>query len=317
MSANAAARINCTVASLGLNLDEQKAVDRFRRDVVEPSMTRLVILDFWAEWCGPCKALTPVLEKVATDYADRGVVLAKVNVDEEQFIASQFQVRSIPTVYALFQGQPVADLTNARSESQLKALLDQLLAQLPIGGAAGEAKAEVAQFVAMGEEILAEGDPVRAAGIFSQVVEMAPEEAAAHAGLIRALAQADRVEEAKEALAAAEANSSVAKDPALAQARSALDLLADRPDESELAILRARAAENPSDHHIRLAYAEAAFAAGQRDAAAEELLAMIGADREWNEGAARATLVKMFEAVGLEDPWVIATRRRLSRLLFG
>jgi putative thioredoxin len=123
------------LASLGLNLDEQKAVDRFRSAVVEPSMTSLVILDFWAEWCGPCKALTPLLEKVAADYADKGVVLAKVNVDEEQFIAAQFQVRSIPTVYALFQGQPVADLTQARSESQLKAMLDQLLAKLPITGA--------------------------------------------------------------------------------------------------------------------------------------------------------------------------------------
>lgn len=305
------------MATLGLNLDEQKAVDRFRKTVVEPSMTSLVILDFWAEWCGPCKALTPVLEKVAADYADKGVVLAKVNVDEEQFIASQFQVRSIPTVYAMFQGQPVADLTNARGESQLKQTLDQLLAQLPIGGAAGEAKAEIAQFVAMGEQVLAEGDPERAAGIFAQVVEMAPEEAAAHAGLVRALAQAGRTQDAQSALAAAEAIPAVAENAALAQARSALELLAERPDDAELAVLRARAAENPSNHEVRLAYAEAAFAAGDRDAAADELLAMIAADRDWNEGAARAKLVQIFEAVGLEDAWVVAARRRLSRLLFG
>ena len=119
---------------MGLNLEEQKAVDRFRKDVAEPSMTKLVILDFWAEWCGPCKALAPMLEKVCAEYADKGVVLAKVNVDEEQFIAAQFQVRSIPTVYAMFQGQPVADLTNARSESQLRQVLDQLLAKLPVDG---------------------------------------------------------------------------------------------------------------------------------------------------------------------------------------
>jgi len=98
------------LASQGLNIEEQKAVDRFRTQVVEPSMSKLVVLDFWAEWCGPCKALTPVLEKVTSEYADKGVILAKVNVDEEKFIASQFQVQSIPTVYAIFQGQPVADL---------------------------------------------------------------------------------------------------------------------------------------------------------------------------------------------------------------
>jgi len=317
MGANRSSKDVSHVASLGLNLDEQKAVDRFRKDVVEPSMTSLVILDFWAEWCGPCKALTPVLEKVAADYADKGVVLAKVNVDEEQFIASQFQVRSIPTVYAMFQGQPVADLTNARGESQLKQTLDQLLAQLPIGGAAGEARAEIAQFVAMGEQILGEGDAERAAGIFAQVVEMAPEEPAAHAGLIRALAQAGRTDEAQAALAGAEATPGVADNAALAQARSALELLAERPDESELAALRALAAENPTNFEVRLAFAEAAFAAGDRDAAADELLAMIQADRDWNEGVARAKLVRIFEAVGLEDAWVVATRRRLSRLLFG
>jgi putative thioredoxin len=158
------------LASLGLNLDEQKAVERFQKDVVAPSRDKLVILDFWAEWCGPCKALAPLLEKVAAEYADKGVVLAKLNVDEEKFIAAQFQVRSIPTVYAIFQGQPIADLTNARTESQLKQVLDQLLAQLPVqGGAPGEPQQDVAGLVAMGEQVLAEGDGERAASIFQQI----------------------------------------------------------------------------------------------------------------------------------------------------
>lgn len=307
---------------MGLSIDEQKAVEKFKQDVVEPSMTKLVILDFYAEWCGPCKALAPMLEKVAGEYADKGVVLVKVDVDKEQFIAAQFQVQSIPTVYAMFQGQPVADLTNARSESQLKQTLDQILSQLPIdGGDADSQQAQAAQqvdqFVAMGEQVLSEGDAARAAGIFAQVAEMAPDNAAAHAGLIRALALADRVEEAKAALAAVEANPALAKDPQVENAKAALELAGNKVDDDELAALREKAQSDPSDMDARLAYAEAAFAAGERDAAADELLAMIETDREWNEGAARTKLIDIFNAVGLEDPWVVATRRRLSKLLFG
>lgn len=313
------------MASMGLSIDEQKAVDRFRKAVVEPSQSKLVILDFWAEWCGPCKALTPVLEKVAADYADKGVVLAKINVDEEQFIAAQFQVRSIPTVYAMFQGQPVADLTNARSESQLKGVLDQLLAQLPVqGGAADGAAApqgpspeEIAQFVKMGEEALAAGDPQRAASIFAQITEFAEGNAPAHAGLVRALLQLGEIDQAKQVMEVIDSDPRLATDPAIAPARSALELAGDRVDDGALAGLRAAAEAAPADMEAQFAYAEAAFAAGQRDAAADTLLAMIAADREWNEGAARAKLLKIFEATGLEDEWVVGVRRRLSRVLFG
>ena len=303
------------MASLGLNLDEQKAVDRFRKNVVEPSMTKLVILDFWAEWCGPCKALTPVLEKVAEDYADKGVVLAKVNVDEEQFIAGQFQVRSIPTVYALFQGQPVADLTNARSESQLKGLLDQLLARLPVSGGEADKAAEIAPLLAMGEEVLAGGDAERAAGIFMQIAEMAPESAQAQAGLVRALTALGQLYEAEAVLAALPPE--LAGDAEIARARSALELARDKPEDSELAALRAAALAAPHDMDAQFAFASAAFAGGAREEAADTLLTMIAADRAWNEGAARTKLLQIFEAVGLEDPWVAATRRRLSTILFG
>jgi putative thioredoxin len=298
---------------MGLNLDEQKAVDRFRKDVVEPSRESLVILDFWAEWCGPCKALAPVLEKVAGDYADKGVKLVKLNVDEEPFIAAQFQVRSIPTVYAMFQGQPVADLTPARSESQLKQMLDQLLAQLPVG--AGDKQDEIAPLLAMGEQVLAEGDGERAASIFAQIAEMAPEDPAVQSGLIRALIAAGRHDEAQAAFDALP--EAVRNDPLVAQAGSALALAANGVDEGELQALRAAAAERPTDMEAQLAFAQAAFAAGQRDAAAETLLAMIRSDPEWNDGAAKAKLLQIFEAVGLEDPWVSAQRRKLSLLLFG
>jgi len=302
------------LASLGLSIDEQKAVDRFRKDVVEPSMNALVILDFWAEWCGPCKQLAPVLEKVAAEYADKGVVLAKVNVDEDQFIAAQFQVRSIPTVYAMFQGQPVADLTQARSEGQLKQILDQILAKLPIQPG-GQPAQDIAPLVAMGEEALDGGDAERAVGIFSQIVEIAPDNAGAQAGLVRALTAAGRREEAQAALDALDPK--LAKDAGIAQARAALALAEDAPEEGELAALRAAAAERPADMEAQLAFANALFASGDRDGAAGKLLEMIGTDREWNDGAAKARLLQIFEAIGLEDPWVAQTRRKLSTLLFG
>ena len=312
------------MASMGLSIEEQKAVDRFRKAVVEPSQTKLVILDFWAEWCGPCKALTPVLEKVAAEYADKGVVLAKLNVDEEQFIAAQFQVRSIPTVYAMFQGQPIADLTSARSETQLKAILEQLLAQLPVeGGAAdgappqGPSAEEIAQFVKLGEEALSAGDAQRAASIFAQITEFAEDHAGAHAGLVRALVQLGEVDQARQVMEVIDSDPRLAADPAIAPARSALELAGTRVDDSELTALRAAAAAAPDDMDAQFAFAEAAFAAGQRDDAADTLLAMIAADREWNEGAARAKLLKIFEATGLEDEWVVGVRRRLSRVLFG
>lgn len=312
------------MASTGLNIEEQKSVERFRKDVVDPSQTKLVILDFWAEWCGPCKALTPTLEKIAAEYAEKGVILAKINVDEDKFIAGQFQVKSIPTVYAMFQGQPVADLTSARTESQLKEQIDQLLAQLPVqpgaptdAGPQGPSVEEIAQFVTMGEQALAEGDAERAAGIFAQVTEFAADNVAAHAGLVRALIALGQVDEAKQVMAAIDADPKLATDPAIAAARSAIELAGTQVDDTELAGLRDAAKANPEDMPAQIAFAEAAFAGGSRDEAVDTLLDMVAADREWNEAAARAKLLQIFEATGLEDEWVVATRRRLSKVLFG
>jgi putative thioredoxin len=294
---------------------EKEAVQAFRTDVVEPSMTKLVIIDFWAEWCGPCKALTPLLEKVAAAYADNGVVLAKVDTDKNQFIASQFQIRSIPTVYAMFQGQLVADLTNARTESQLRTTIDQLLRQLPINGEAQSQEAELEPLIAMGEEVLAAGDAERALSIFDQLFEMAPEHPAVLSGRIRALVAAGAHEEADAALAALPDD--VAKRPDIARARSALALARSAPPVDDLAPLEAAVAANPDDLQARFDLANARMAAGDRDSAADGFLAITAAERDWNEGAARQQLLKLFDVVGLEDPWVSAQRRRLSAILFG
>ena len=302
---------------MGLTTDEQKAVEQFRTDVVAPSMERLVILDFWAEWCGPCKQLTPILEKVAAEYADRGVVLAKVNVDENKFIASQFQVRSIPTVYAIFQGQPVADMTPARTEPQLRQMLDQLLEKLPItgGDAVTDPATALAPLVEEAEMLLAQGSAEQAYALFAEVLSALPEHPAALSGLIRALTILGRQDEAQAVFDSL--SDELRADPALEKAGSVLSIAAAAVPPEELARLQAAVAASPYDNALRLDLANALIAAGDRDGSAEALLHIIAADRECNDGAAKARLLEIFALIGLEDPWVAATRRKLSAILFG
>ena len=303
------------MATLGISPAEKDAVEAFRRDVVEPSMTKLVIIDFWAEWCGPCKALTPTLEKVAADYADKGVVLAKVDTDKNQFIAAQFQIKSIPTVYAMFQGQLVADMTSARTESQLRVLLDQLLKQLPIEAGPADAAPDVEPLIAVGEEALAAGDGERALGIFREIAEIAPEHPQVHAGFVRALVATGQLDEASDWLA--NLDPAIAKDPAIIRAQAALALAQSAPPVADLSPLLAAVEANPDDLAARFALANGQMAANDRDAAADTFLGIIATERDWNEGAARTQLLKLFEVVGLEDPWVSGQRRRLSAILFG
>ncbi len=279
----------------------------FMADVIDASMEVPVIVDFWAPWCGPCKTLGPALE-AAVDGAKGRVKMVKVNVDENQGIAGQLRIQSIPTVYAFFQGKPVDGFQGAVPPSEIARFIDKLVALAP------PADGGLADALAAAEAMLAEGAIDDALETFAAIFEEDPESAAAYAGMIRAhLAHGD-LDTASELLAAAPAAIASAKE--LAPLRAQIDLARAAATAGPEDELRAQLAADPANRQTYLDLALALHASGKTDEAVTTLLDLFKLDRDWNDGAARSQLFKIFDALPAQDPIVLAGRRRLSSMIF-
>jgi putative thioredoxin len=279
----------------------------FKAEVIDGSFDTPVIVDFWAPWCGPCRQLGPILERVVRA-AQGAVRLVKLNIDENRDIAQQMRIQSIPAVYAFSNGRPVDGFVGALPETQVKQFVQRLA-----GGGGGPSPLEEA--LAMAKESLQAGDHKTASGLYSQILQHDPENIEAIAGLVRAMIAAGNLAKARQALGRVPKN--VDGNAEIAAARSALDLAeAAQQALGQAGKLRARLAQNADDHAARIELATALFGSGQREAAIDELLTVFKRDRTWNEGAARKQLLKLFEAMGPSDPLTQSARRRLSSLMF-
>ena len=285
----------------------------FGKDVVEASMTRPVLVDFWADWCGPCKQLMPALE-AAVQAAGGAVALAKVNADQNQQICAQLRIQSLPTVMAFWQGQPVDAFQGAVPPSEIKAFIDKLI---KMSGSTSPSD-PVADALAQADELLEAGEAMQAAQVYQQVLSHAPGHAGAVVGMADAAIKLGETEQAIEVMKMLdeEARKDTDLKDRIARIETALELAAQAENAGDIAPLLAAVEADPMNHQARFDLALAHQAAGDMPAAAEALLAIIMRDREWQENAAREQLLKLFEAAGQTDPFTLKYRRRLSSVLF-
>ena len=280
----------------------------FMAEVVEASQQIPVIVDFWAPWCGPCKQLIPALEAAVTE-ARGAVKMVKVNVDEAQMIAGQMRIQSVPTVYAFWQGQPIDGFQGALPGSELKAFIDRVVA-----ASGGDASGGLDDAIAAAEEMLDEGAASDAAQTFAAILGEDLANAKAYAGLVRAHLAMDGLEQAEAILNGAPAE--IATSPELEAAFAQLELAKQASDAGPIAELRAQVEADPNNHQARFDLAQAIYASGDGETAVNELLELFRRDREWNDGAAKAQLFTIFEALKPEDPVALNGRRKLSSLIF-
>ena len=280
----------------------------FMADVIDASQETPIIVDFWAPWCGPCKQLTPALEAAITD-AKGAVKLVKINVDENQAIAGQLRVQSIPTVYAFWKGQPIDAFQGAVPASELKAFIDRA-----IEASGGEAGGGLDEAIETAEQMLAEGAAADAAQIFAAVMQEDANNAAAYGGLARAYLELDQTEQATGVLASVP--DEIAEAPEIEAARAQIALAKQAEDAGPVAELRSAVDANEDDHQARYDLAQALYAAGDGEEAINQFLELFRRDREWNDGAAKTQLMTIFDALKPNDPLVLNGRRKLSSMIF-